>query len=65
MMIIFAFKKRQLKEKTQDANFSLPIKNPESAIKKTDSGFGFQNWPKNWADSGYGLPTLILISICF
>ena len=34
MIIIFAFKKRQLKEKTQDANFSLPIKNPESAIKK-------------------------------
>ena len=34
MMIIFAFKKRQLKEKTQDTNFSLPIKNPESAIKK-------------------------------
>ena len=25
MMIIFAFKKRQLKEKTQDANFSLII----------------------------------------
>ena len=34
MMIIFAFKKRELKEKTQDANFSLPIQNPESAIKK-------------------------------
>ena len=34
MMIIFSFKKWELKEKTQDANFSLPIKNPESAIKK-------------------------------
>ena len=34
MMIIFAFKKRELKEKTQDANFSIPIKNPESANKK-------------------------------
>ena len=34
MIIIFAFKKAELKEKTQDANFSLPIKNPESAIKK-------------------------------
>ena len=33
-MITFAFKKRDLKEKTQDANFSIPIKNPESAIKK-------------------------------
>ena len=33
-MIIFAFKKRQLKEKVQDANFSLPIKNPESAIRE-------------------------------
>ena len=34
MMKIFAFKKGELKEKTQDANFSLPNKNPESAIKK-------------------------------
>ena len=34
MMIIFAFKKWELKEKTQDANFSIPIKNLESAIKK-------------------------------
>ena len=34
MMIIFAFKKGKLKEKTKDANFSLPIQNPESAIKK-------------------------------
>ena len=34
MMKIFAFKEKELKEKTQDANFSLPNKNPESAIKK-------------------------------
>ena len=33
MMKIFAFKE-ELKEKTQDANFSLQNKNPESAIKK-------------------------------
>ena len=34
MIKIFAFKEEELKEKTQDANFSLPNKNPESAIKK-------------------------------
>ena len=34
MMIIFAFKKRELKEKTQDANFSPPIKNPNPLLKK-------------------------------
>ena len=34
MMIIFAFKKGELKEKTQDANFSLPIKNPNPLLKK-------------------------------
>ena len=33
-MIIFAFKKGELKEKTQNVNFSLPIKNPESAFNK-------------------------------
>ena len=33
MMIILAFKKRELKEKTQYANFSLPIKNPNSLLK--------------------------------
>ena len=33
-MIIFALKKWELKDKTQDANFSIPIKNPESAVKK-------------------------------
>ncbi len=42
MMIIFAFKKGELKEKTQEANFSLPIKNPNPLLK-TASGFGFQN----------------------
>ena len=42
MIIIFAFKKAELTEKTQDANFSVPIKNPESAIKKliSDSKIG-------------------------
>ena len=47
MVILFAFKKRQLKQKTQDANFSKPIENPESDIKKripdSDSKIG----PKN------------------
>ena len=57
MMIIFAFKKRQLKEKTQDANFSLPIKNPNPLLK---NGFRIRipKLTKNWADSGFGLPTL-------
>ena len=36
-MIIFAFKKGELKEKTQDSNFSLPIKNPNPLLR-TDSG---------------------------
>ena len=42
MMKIFAFKEEDLKEKTQDANFSLPNKNLESAIKKriSDSKIG-------------------------
>ena len=35
MMIIFAFKKGELKEKTQDANFSLPIKN-QNPVQKFD-----------------------------
>ena len=48
-MIIFAFKKPELTEKTQDTNFSLPIKNPESAIKK------------RIPDPDSGLPTLINI----
>ena len=60
-MIIFAFNKAELKEKTQDANFSLQIKNPNPLLK---NGFGFQNW----ADSGsriygYGLPTLLITHI--
>ena len=59
-MIIFAFKKAELKEKTQDANFSLPIKNPNPLLKN-----GFQiripKLAKNLADSGFGLPTLIII----
>ena len=50
MMIIFAFKKGELKEKTQDANFSLPIKNPNPLLK---NGFRIRipKLTKNWADS--------------
>ena len=57
MMIIFAFKKGELKEKTQDANFSLPIKNPNPLLK---NGFRIRipKLAKNWADPGFGLPTL-------
>ena len=44
MMKIYAFKEEELKEITQDVKFSLPIKNPESAIKKripdSDSNIG-------------------------
>ena len=62
-MIIFAFKKAELKEKTQDANFSLPIKNPNPLLKN-----GFQiripKLAKYWTDPGfgYGLPTLLKIT---
>ena len=53
-MIIFAFKKGELKEKTQDANFSLLIKNPNPLLKY---GFRIRIWipklAKNWADSGF------------
>ena len=34
MMIIFAFKKREFKEKTHDADLSLLIKNPNPLLKK-------------------------------
>ena len=57
MIIIFAFKKGELKEKTQDANFSLPIKNPNPLLKN-----GSRIWiripklAKNWADSGFWIP---------
>ena len=56
-MKIFAFKEEKLKEKTQDANFSLPNKNPESAIK---NGFRIRipKLAENWADSGSGFPSL-------
>ena len=57
MLIIFALKKGELKEKTQDGNFSLPIKNSNSLLKKripdSDSKLA-----KNWVDFGFGLPTL-------
>ena len=56
-MIIFAFKKGELKEKTQDAKFSLPIKNPNPLLK---NGFPIRiRIPKltiNWADSGFRIP---------
>ena len=50
-MIIYAFKRAELKEKTQDANFSLPIKNPNPLLK---NGFRIRipKLAKNWADSG-------------
>ena len=63
MMIIFAFKKGKLKEKNQDANFSLPIQNPESVFKKripdpdSDSKIGL----KIGRIPDSGLPTLIMI----
>ena len=53
-MIIFAFKKAELKEKTQDANFSLPIKNPNPLLK-----YGFRIRIPKLDGFGYGLPTLI------
>ena len=57
-MIIFAFKKAELKEKTQDANFSLLFKNPNPLLKNV-----FQNWLKigRIPEPGFGLPTLIII----
>ena len=63
MMIIFALKKWELQEKTQDANFSLRIKNPNPLLK---NGFRIRNpkLAKNWPDPrfGYGLPTLVNIN---
>ena len=47
MMIIFAFKKGELKEKTQDANFSLPIN-----LLKIGFQIQIPKLIKNWADSG-------------
>ena len=54
MMIIFAFKKGELKVKTQDANFSLPFKNPNPLLKN-----GFRIQIKKLGLFGYGLPILI------
>ena len=61
-MIIFAFKKAELKEKTQDANFSLPIKNQNPLLK---NGFRIRipKLAKSWADSGFGLSTLNFCNI--
>ena len=50
-MIIFAFKKGELKEKTQDANFSLPIKNPNPLFKNV-FWIRIPKLVKNGADSG-------------
>ena len=61
-MIIFAFKKAEFKEKTQDANFSLPIKNPDPLLKNRYwNQILIPKLAKNWADSGFGfgLPTLL------
>ena len=54
MIIIFAFKRGELKEKTQDTNFSLPIQNPNLLLK---NGLRIPKLAKNWADPG--LPTLV------
>ena len=45
-------------ERKEDANFNLPIKNPNLLLK---NGFRIQipKLAKNWADSGFGLPTLV------
>ena len=52
MMIIFAFKKAEFKEKTQDANFSLPIKNPDPLLKNRYwNQILIPKLAKNWADS--------------
>ena len=68
MMVIFAFKKGELKVKTQDANFSLPIKNLNPLLKNWFRiWFGFQNWPKigRIPDPGFELPTLVrLLYFC-
>ena len=60
MMTIFAFKKAELKEKTEDANFSLPIKNPNPLLKN-EFRIQIPKLAKNLVDSGFGLPTLIII----
>ena len=56
MMTIFAFKKGELKEKRKTLILAYQLR-IRIRYYKTDSGFGFQNW----ADSGFGLPTLINI----
>ena len=56
-MIIFAFIKVELKEKTQDTNFSMQIKNPNPLLKNRFR-IRIPKFAKNWADSGFGSPTL-------
>ena len=58
MMIIFDFKKQELKEKTQHANFRIPIINPESAIKKQIPDSKICLEIGRIPDFGSGLPTL-------
>ena len=60
-MIIFAFKKAELKKKIQDAYFSLPIKNPNLLLKNRFR-IRIPKLAKNLADPGfrYGLPTLVI-----
>ena len=55
MMIIFAFKKGELKKKLKTLILAYQLR-----IR-----LGFQNWPKfgRIPDPGYGLPTLITTSI--
>ena len=44
-------KKAELKKKTQDANFSLPIKNPNPPLKN-GLRIRIPKLAKHWADSG-------------
>ena len=62
MIIIFAFKKGGVERKTQDANSSLPIKNPNPLLK---NGYRIQipKLAKKWADFGSRLPILFNIVI--
>ncbi len=45
-------------KKIQDANFSLPIKN-SNPLLKNGLQIRIPKLAKNWADSGFGLSTLL------
>ena len=72
MLIIFAYKKQELKEKTQDANFTLPIKSPnplgikkripDSKIGQKLGGFRIAN-PINYMDIVVNL--FLFFIVCF